>query len=301
MKKMKNDNLKNFKIVALLFCALVLLWGLFSVRSHAESYFPMDQNENNTISSYVLDFINNDSDIDINNNYVVVGRTSVAGSYTSVYVLTCSKENNYIFAEKLSNGYQFSYYLLNGNNGAFTVWEVKYRSNSPSNVFKNNYTTSGFTYFVNLDSSLYNANVSYVSNLKVYTNASDNKELVLKYGQEQTPIDIGVAIIPPDAIVPDYPTGTTPPSQVPPVYTPNDYQWTTPPTFDGSSVTNAIGSIQNTLGWLANNLKEEFKNITDNGKHFVEYIAKTIQYYGNAILSTLNNFIQNFYIFIYGV
>ena len=49
------------------------------------------------------------------------------------------------------------------------------------------------------------------------------------------------------------------------------------------------------MGWIANNLKEEFKNLTNNLKGFFKYIGDTIQYYGNAIISTLNNFIQNFY------
>lgn len=121
-----------------------------------------------------------------------------------------------------------------------------------------------------------------------------NSSLVLEY-EPISPINVGVAIIPPEALTPDYPTGTTPPTQVPPVYTSTDYTWTTPPTFDGSTVENAIGSLQNLVGWLANNLKEEFKNLTSNLKGFFEYIGKTIQYYGNAILETLNNFIQNFY------
>lgn len=110
-----------------------------------------------------------------------------------------------------------------------------------------------------------------------------------------TPAEIGTAIVPPAPILPEYPAGSNAPTQVPPTYTPTDYQWTTPPAFDGSTLENAISSLNDRVKWLADNLHLELKNLTDNGKHFVEYIGKTLQYYGNAILQTLNNFIQNFY------
>lgn len=124
---------------------------------------------------------------------------------------------------------------------------------------------------------------------------SSNNNLVLKFTTGNPVIDVGVAIIPPAAITPVYPSGFSSPNQVPPTYNPSDYQWTTPPTFDGSSVENALGSIMNLIGWLSNNLKEEFKNLSDNLEGFFKYIGDTIQYYGNSILVTLNNFIQNFY------
>lgn len=108
-------------------------------------------------------------------------------------------------------------------------------------------------------------------------------------------INTGVAVVPPPFIVPEYLTGDTPPTTVPPSYTINNYTWTTAPTFDGSSVINGIQSIKDTLEWLADNLKNSISNLLNNLKGLAEYIGKTIQYYGNAIIQTINNAIQNFY------
>lgn len=108
-------------------------------------------------------------------------------------------------------------------------------------------------------------------------------------------INTGVAVVPPPFIVPEYLTGDTAPTTVPPSYTINNYTWTTAPTFDGSSVINGIQSIKDTLEWLADNIKNSISNLLNNLKGLAEYIGKTIQYYGNAIIQTINNAIQNFY------
>lgn len=108
-------------------------------------------------------------------------------------------------------------------------------------------------------------------------------------------INVGSAVVPPPFIVPEYLTGDTAPTTVPPSYTINNYTWTTAPTFDGSSVINGIQSIKDTLEWLADNIKNSISNLLNNLKGLAEYIGKTIQYYGNAIIQTINNAIQNFY------
>lgn len=290
---MKKNN--DEKKLSLLFIGTFFIFAFFIIFSHKakaeEPYFPMEQNENGFFSESNLSWI--DTLLDKDNNYIFVKYIDGSASQIRCNYLIMPKSVGecQIYGEISSNQQNFSLYRI--GSGSYSVGMLTLKTNG---TYTNTPLASNFSVFQNLPSSKYSQLVCYASNFKIYTSNLENADVVLKYGPDPIPpLDIGVAIIPPDAIVPDYPTGTTPPSQVPPVYTPNDYQWTTPPTFDDSSVTNAIGSIQNTLVWLANNLKEEFKNITDNGKHFVEYIGKTIQYYGNAILSTLNNFMQNFY------
>lgn len=109
------------------------------------------------------------------------------------------------------------------------------------------------------------------------------------------PIEIGTAILPPSAFVPDYPTGTNPPSTVPPTYTPQTYTPTTPPTPDFSTAEKTLESIYNYIVWGIADINGQFHLLKDNLSGFFEYIGLTIQYYGNAIIDTLNNFIQNFY------
>lgn len=109
------------------------------------------------------------------------------------------------------------------------------------------------------------------------------------------PVEIGTAILPPSVFVPDYPTGTNPPSTVPPTYTPQTYTPTTPPTPDFSTAEKTLESIYNYIVYAIADINGQLNLLKDNLKGFFDYIGATIQYYGNAIIDTLNNFIQNFY------
>jgi hypothetical protein len=109
------------------------------------------------------------------------------------------------------------------------------------------------------------------------------------------PVQVGTAIVPPEPFIPQYLTGDTAPTNVPPSYVFTEYNWTTKPTFDGSSVLNAIQSTKDTLDWLGDNLRYELANFGNNIKGCFEYIGKTIQYYGNGIVKSISDGIQNFY------
>lgn len=284
----------RIKLAIFWIASFLVIISIMTFKSYAADpvYFPMQQNQNGLFSENVINYINNTFDYE--NNYIfcrTYGTLSGGRPAYTVFYFPKSSGTMY-YAEVQSNGYKFNLYKVGNTN---PIQKYFYVNNGTITQYQ--WTQSSFNAdFSNLNSSLYSSSVDYVSNFKLYTNNTDSAELILKYGPDPVPpLDIGVAIIPPDAIVPEYPSGTTPPSQVPPTYTATDYNWTTPPTFDSSSIENAIGSIQNTLGWIANNLKEEFKNLTNNLKGFFKYIGDTIQYYGNVIISTLNNFIQNFY------
>lgn len=287
---MKKNN--DEKKLSLLFIGTFFIFAFFIIFSHKakaeEPYFPMHQNQNNMFDSTITDAI--DTYFDYENNYIFVANPSVYSWGISCNVLVVPKSSDNVpYGEIYNNGYQFSIYNIGSDSYSTFCYIYSNGSVEPYG--------SDFGVYQGLYSSLYSNSVDYVSNFKLWSsNNESTRTLVLNYDDgTSNPVNVGAAVIPPGAFIPEYLQGDTAPQNVPPTYTPNNYQWTTPPTFDGSTVTNAIGSIQNTLGWLANNLKEEFKNITDNGKHFFEYIGKTIQYYGNAIIETLNNLMQNFY------
>lgn len=109
------------------------------------------------------------------------------------------------------------------------------------------------------------------------------------------PIQVGTAIVPPEPFIPEYVGGDTAPTTVPPSYVLTDYNWTTKPSFDGSSVLNAIQSTKDTLDWIGENLRGTISNLGNNIKGLFEYIGKTIQYYGNGIIKSITDGIQNFY------
>lgn len=283
---MKNDD-KKFKI------KLVLLWVfafsvmifIMSMSANAEEpYFPMGQNDNNLIPETHMNGI--ESFYNSEDNYIFV---SLVGAYSwgSAYnILVVPKSSGLVYGEIYNNGYQFS--LYNIGNGAYSTYSYVYDNGSVEPY------GSDFGVYVGMTSSLYSQSVSYVSNFRIYTNNSET-DIVLNYGSSDPIISVGTAVIPPGAFIPEYLTGDTPPQNVPPEYTVNNYTWTTAPQFDGSTVINGIQSIKNTLEWLSSNLHEELANLINNIKGLATYIGKTIQYYGNAIIETINNAIQNFY------
>lgn len=286
---MKND--KNFKI------KLVLLWVfafsvmifIMSMSANAEEpYFPMHQNQNNMFDSTITDAI--DTYFDSENNYIFVANPSVYSWGISCNVLVVPKSSESVpYGEIYNNGYQFSIYNI--GSGSYSTFCYIYSNGSVEPY------GSDFGVYQGLYSSLYSNNVDYVSNFKLWSsNNESTRTLVLNYDDGTSdPINIGVAVIPPSAFIPEYLTGDTPPQNVPPEYIVTDYTWTTAPQFDGSTVINGIQSIKNTLDWLSSNLHEELANLIDNIKGLATYIGKTIQYYGNAIIETINNAIQNFY------
>lgn len=159
---------------------------------------------------------------------------------------------------------------------------VCYGYDYPSNI------TVGF-------SDLENFPFEYLNNI-IWTPSYNNADGKMVFTNVATPIiDYGSAIIPGPFIIPEYLTGQTAPDKVPPTFTPNNYTWTQKPSFDNSSVINAIQSIKDTLDWLSDNLKNEISNLTSNIGGFFKYIGDTIQYYGNAIISSINNGIQTLY------
>lgn len=273
MKKEHSYNvLKVLQIIrALLLIILSITILCSAIVGHCASdqdYFPMTQNQNGNITQNVIDFINNDTNIDTVNNYVVSGKIVVSGNYTSIYVATVPKATNIFYAEKHNDLKTFSYYLgISGSSSGLNVWEIKYRTSNPTNVFKNNATSGGLTYFVNCTSSNYSTSVSYISNFQVYTNNnSETRKIVLLY-------DDGITIPEDDTAREDM--------EKPKI---DDYipDWTNTPNFDNSSVENALESVYNCIVWLGSNIKD---TITGTG----EYIADTIRWAIQKILNTIRD------------
>lgn len=290
---MKNDIKSRLSLAFLWIFSFIVIIVLLTFVSHAESpYFPMEQNANNLFTDGMISAL--DTQFDTENNYAFIYTYSFAyGEYYgfACYIAKGDATAPYLFGEINNDGNAFSLYPLQG----YSL--MKFSINPTTNVIRL-YPTAGTnaSNYANLPSSSYNSNYDYISNFRLYTSNVDNADVVLKYGHDPNPpIDVGSAIIPPSAFIPQYLTGDNAPSNVPPTYSSSSYTWTNKPTFDNTSVINGIQSIKNTLEWLSDNLKGEIANLLNNLKSLAEYIGKTIQYYGNAIISTLNNFIQNFY------
>ena len=307
---MKNDDKKfKIKLCMLWIFAFTVIIFLISFRSEAASLPYYVDNENfewegfdiNDIQSYINQKFINDSapqySVDLINNVTLIYQGYENNvPYLAIYTKSNTQNTNYAFGnwsigiqnfntetDTVTCSFTKCYRILLKLNANNTLgWKTWYPNQAQS------FTLFGSGYYPLYINGLFydNSNVGGVitqGENVVLTNIADNL------------IDIGVAILPQAPITPEYLQGLTPPSSVPPTYTINNYSWTTQPSFDNSSTINAIESIKDFMIWLANNIGGEFSNLITNLEGFFGYIGQTIQYYGNIIIQTLNNFIQNFY------
>ena len=288
---------------------LILTWvvflficiGLLSFTSHAESsYFPMNQNDNNNIpESYYSIF---DTYLDTENYYVVIRNGEIFSDGLGFWYVRYPKQDDYgIFGEVNSDGHSFSLYNFGSSNTNYTNGRLSITYDGQ--VYHNVYNQNPFTNFMNVESSLYSTSYSYISNFKIYSNNNpDTQIVILKYGPDPVEPDIGHATHPHfDGLHPHYGNTVTPPDEVPPTYTINNYSWTTynNPPVDNSSTDALLESIFDILsynaGYLQTNISNEFDNLLNNLSGLISYLGETLQYYGDLIIANIQNGIQNFY------
>lgn len=287
-------------IVCSFFIALLFL----SFTSHAagtenDTYFPMSQNYNGHFSSTQLSTIENYFNSE--DNYIFVRYQGTYSTYTGCFVLYYPKTNtNGVYGEIFSNGYQFSLYYSGSVTGVY-LYNARLNNNGTVNLYN---TTFAYA-FQNLNSSLYDSNSDYVSNFKLYTtNNPDNQSVVLKYGADDPDLpDLTGHAVPPnfDDLNPVFNTGHSKPNSVPQFRGWTSYTWTTytPPSFDDSSVINAIESIgdiiEYTGEYLVTNIGGAINNLGSNIKGFFEDLGNILIYYGGLIISNIQNAVTNLY------
>lgn len=270
----------------ILFCSMQVKASAY----YNTDYFPMQQNENGLIPDTLMTYM--ESYLDSENNYIFIAPWG-NGYYWYAY---SPKSDGEIYAEIYSSCFQFKLYTSSTNaHGGYIAWW--YDENA-------GIWDSGFNYINNgnpFNSSIYDSSMSYVSNFRIYTNNVDN-EVVLRYGSEEVVPDVGHAVHPHfDGLHPHYGNTVTPPDEVPPTYTINNYSWTTynNPPVDNSSTDALLESIFDILsynaGYLQTNISNEFDNLITNLKGLVDYLGATLQYYGDLIIDNIQNGIQNLY------
>lgn len=271
------------------------------------AYFPMGQNDNNIVPNVVKEYM--DYVFDSENNFILGQVYENGSTYLRLNVLVFSKQSNAtVCGEVNNNGYQFSFYLVgtltNGNGLNRSYYSVTFNKTT-GNVSYGSPNGSFWSKTANIYSSLYNQNVAYISNFAVYTtNVEETRLLVLNYGagnEEPPVIETGHATPPDEFDIPFYTHGHTPPANVPPTITVNNYSWTTytPPAIDDSGIIETIKSeiqvINYLAGWLKDNIQGMMTNLVNNIKSLFDYLVDTIQYYGNLIISNIQNLITTFY------
>lgn len=254
-------------ILLIIMSCIVLSSVIVGHCAQAQDYFPMYQNENGHFSEELKQNIANR--FDSTNNFVLVyydylNLNSGYGRYYYYYVLFPKNSNGMLYGEKYNNLYQWSIYFIGNVNftqGSF--WTDRRYPNNIEGVTSNNLAGS---WFQGLPSSNYNTEKDFVSNFTIYTNNTSSKQLVLIY-------DDGVSIPDGDTAREDM--------EKPQIsdYIPN---WTNRPTFDGSSVENALQSVYNGIVWLGDNIKD---TITGVG----EFIGDTMRWAIQKIINTVRD------------
>lgn len=267
-KIMKNNNF--YKIITLLFAFLGLAFWLLFFRinasaSQAQDYFPMYQNNNGHFSEELKQNIANR--FDSTNNYVFVyyqyfNPNSGYGRYYYYYLAFPKSAHGMWYGEKYTNLEQWSLYSVGQTN--FLQGGFYCDRRTPNTIEGVTSSVNVGQWMQGLYSSNYDNSIDYVSNFQIYTDNTSAKQIVLLY-------DDGVSI--PDG---DTAREDTPKPNI------NDYlpDWTNAPSFDNSSVENALNSVFNGVLWLGNNIKD---SITGLGGYIVDSVLWGLQRIINTI------------------
>lgn len=262
-----------------------------------------------------------------NNDFKIAYDNEPSDWYNSISSQFENKKFLVYFQEHANGGDIYIYYQINTNNG-ISLNGTPYADFNPQNDYLTwSFTAYKITYFYR-DGVLYKTGLdavdrSYNINLLGFSNNIGANPLLIKetenwadapvlvLGAPQVVVN-GAHTVPPDFQghshsqghfnSPDYTgSGLQEHQTVPPTYTYNYYNWTTPtvPPFDDTDILTgleSLGDIINYLfGWLSDNLKNEFENLTDNIAGLVEFLADTMRYYGDLIINNIQAFAQNIY------
>ena len=230
-----------FGIIINVFC--IVLYSCTVYASSGDQYFPMNQNRNQHFGG-TYNVI--DNAFDFTNNYVLCIYRSSNFSQATDYYYAISYPKTFgvnIFGERYGNGYQFSFYRLGSFNISCKAFHIYWSDGTTPYLTVDN-PVSFYDISNGWTSSSYSTDFDYISNFRVYTTNTSNRNIILNYTDDYEPeITIGNTVEP-DYVDPIYPNGTNAPAEVPPSYTVNNYTWNTynPPSIDNTNIESLLES-----------------------------------------------------------
>ena len=188
------------------------------------------------------------------------------------------------------NPWRLVTFYTNGNNGPGYPYAAAF--NTANTINKGVYGNTGSTLnYISSDIYL-TSNGSWVANKPIFV--TELPPVVPDFTGHAVPPDF-------DGLDPVFNTGHSKPSSVPQFRGWSNYTWSnyTPPTFDDSSVVNAIESvgdiIEYTGEYLVNNIGGAINNLGSNIKGFFEDLGNIFIYYGSLIIDNIQNAVTNIY------
>ena len=273
MKDKFFEKLLIFSWIFMLFFCLALL----SFTSHAageQDYFPMEQNKNNHFGQNEISTISstfNDDDY-----YIFVMYNDY--NYYLIRYPKADKVNGMICGEKSNNLQTFSLYQV----GSLTSVQAYKFQFLYGNIVNQQTLSPPFNYFQNFPSSNYNSNVDYISNYIIFTNNTAAKKIVLLYDIEPEYDDEGNDTYPNNFDQPDIG---------------NYYDPGSAPSFDGSTVENAVESLYNLWKWYISDdkgLPGLFKYLKDSINWAIQKVINNIRNKLEEVAIELQEAIEDF-------
>lgn len=273
MEKMKNDK-KNLKIVALLFCALVLFWVLFSFRTKAatdQDYFPIEQNKNGHFTDNAISTIANYFDDE--ENYIVVYYFDY--NYRAIVFPKSTYTNNLgqLCGEKNSALTHFSFYGL----GVVPTTTYQFQLINGTQLVNLQNFGGGFNYWQSLPSSNYDTSKDYISNLRIWTTNNSSKKLVINYEEDPIWSDPDNDTYPQNADEPNI----------------DNYIPENEPNFDNTDTMSGLQSIFNFLTWLGDLIKGLFNYVVNALNWGLQKVINSVRNAINGLLTGIQTAISN--------
>ena len=268
-KNNENLNLAILWILSFGFIAFMLFLMCFKSSAASEQdYFPMEQNKNGHFTQNQIDKIA--QTFDDTNNYIFAVYGGDAPGYNgrmkNFYVCYFPKSVNtgFVYAEKSNNLYQFSLYTYGSISPTYTLFQIL----EDNWTYQNSWSIGSFQ---NLISSNYDSTTDYISNFMLITNNNpQTAKIVLLY-------DDGISVPDGDTARDDMEKPDS-----------SDYfpEWTNAPTFDNSTVENALQSIFNYFVWFGGNIKGTLEGLGN-------FISDTVRWSIQKVLDRITTTAQD--------
>ena len=272
----KDKFFERFLIFAWIFMLFFCL-ALLSFTSHAageQDYFPMEQNKNNHFGQNEISTIA--STFDDENYYIFCMYRDY--NYFLIRYPKADKVNGMICGEKSNNLQTFSLYQV-GSLSSVQAYQFQFLY---GNIINQQNLNPPFNYFQNLPSSNYNTAYDYISNYIVFTNNTAAKKIVLLYDVEPEYTDEDNDTYPNNFDKPDLD---------------NYYDPGSAPSFDGSSVENALESLWVLLKWYVsdpNGLLGLIRYVVDNTNWGLQKIINNIRQKLEEVATELQEAVEDF-------
>lgn len=273
-----------------MFFLIIVCFMILSFTSHAASpYFPMSQNYNSKFSG-AISLIESTFDSD-NNYYFVIYRgqnITFATDYAYIIYFPKSSGTPSLYGEIANQNNQFSLYKIGNVEFTYKSFDIYWQGGNTPIIRNISVIEDSTVMWRTFYSSNYDPSSDYLSNFRVYTDNSPDREIILNYsGGNNEYDDPGNDTFPNNADKPDI----------------NDYiDYNDFPSFDSS---DGIGSLWNIVkysfgvvipglgNYIIDSINWGFQKVINNIRYVVKNVSTELQEVINDFSDFVNGFLSD--------